>query len=125
MKLIIFGGRDYENYGKAREEILFFIVECGYFNKEVMIISGACSDKKGVLTFTRPNGTKVYGADGLGERFADEFGYECIPYPADWNKFGKSAGPIRNKEMGQIATHALGFPGGKGTKSMTEIAVVS
>jgi hypothetical protein len=120
MKLIIFGGRNYDNYGKVREEAIKFIHQYAPLG-EVEIVSGSCSDKKGKLTFTHPDGTRVYGADGCGERFAVEFNLPIKTFPADWNK-GRSAGPIRNKAMGKYATHALGFPGGKGTKSMTEIA---
>lgn len=39
------------------------------------------------------------GADSLGKRYAKEHGCAIKSFPADWNKNGKAAGPIRNEEM--------------------------
>lgn len=39
------------------------------------------------------------GADTLAERYAENENLEMEVYPANWEKFGKSAGPIRNGEM--------------------------
>lgn len=40
------------------------------------------------------------GLDPLAAQIAkDEFGWKVEPYPADWAKHGKAAGPIRNQEM--------------------------
>lgn len=39
------------------------------------------------------------GADTLAERYAKEKGYELRVFKADWNKYGKIAGIIRNDEM--------------------------
>lgn len=39
------------------------------------------------------------GADRLAEDFAREHGIPCLSIPADWTKYGKIAGPIRNSEM--------------------------
>jgi len=43
------------------------------------------------------------GADSLGEQYARQVGVPLERYPADWNKHGKGAGFIRNREM---ANHA-------------------
>lgn len=51
-----------------------------------------------------------------------------IPFPADWDKFGNVAGPIRNKVMLEwaLATRmrviVAAFPGGNGTADMCRIA---
>ena len=39
------------------------------------------------------------GADQLAERAAVELNLSCIPYPADWNRYGKRAGVLRNLAM--------------------------
>lgn len=39
------------------------------------------------------------GADKMSGFVAKQYGFEVIPVPADWDKFGKAAGPIRNQKM--------------------------
>lgn len=39
------------------------------------------------------------GADTLAERYAKENGYRFIKFAADWNSYGKQAGPIHNERM--------------------------
>lgn len=39
------------------------------------------------------------GADSLSGEVAEELGCTVEVYPADWLKYGKAAGPIRNKQM--------------------------
>lgn len=39
------------------------------------------------------------GADSLGGEAAKEFGLEVIVVPAEWDRYGKAAGPIRNRKM--------------------------
>lgn len=39
------------------------------------------------------------GADVLADDLAKGYGIDRDPYPADWDKYGKAAGPIRNKQM--------------------------
>lgn len=45
-------------------------------------------------------------------------------FPADWNKYGKKAGPIRNKKMANYAEALLAIWDGKscGTKNMIQQA---
>lgn len=108
--VIITGGRDFNDWMLFKETLDYLLG-----GLSVKIIAGACSDeKKGVLTYTRQDGTKIYGADGLAERYAFEFGYDFTPYPADWKKNGKSAGPIRNSEMLKSGAEVcIGFWDGK------------
>ena len=39
------------------------------------------------------------GADTMAERYAAEKDIPIQVFPAEWNKYGKTAGPIRNKSM--------------------------
>ncbi len=61
------------------------------------------------------------GADKLAASVALEFGFDVHPYPADWDKHGDAAGPIRNRQMLDlkpdlvIAFHA-NYSKSKGTK---------
>jgi hypothetical protein len=47
------------------------------------------------------------GVDVMGERWAQEHNIPIERYPANWKKHGKSAGPIRNKEMSMVADACL------------------
>ena len=43
------------------------------------------------------------GPDQVGELWAKQNNVQVEYYPADWNKYGKAAGPIRNRQMAQSA----------------------
>lgn len=47
------------------------------------------------------------GVDRLGEAWAIANGVPVKQMPADWNKNGKAAGPIRNRQMAQYADAAI------------------
>jgi hypothetical protein len=60
------------------------------------------------------------GADALADEWSKlrEIPHWC--FPAEWQKFGAKAGPIRNKRMRDLAnpTQCIAFPGGRGTLNM-------
>ena len=70
------------------------------------------------------------GADRLGEAFALKYGIEVKRFPAQWHKYGKSAGYVRNNIMAQYAAKSdelgvlIAFWDGKskGTKMMIDLA---
>ena len=64
------------------------------------------------------------GADRMGELYATARGYSLVKFPAQWNKFGRSAGPIRNRQMAEYANALIAFPLGKsfGTRNMIATA---
>ena len=67
---------------------------------------------------------RARGADRMGERYARENGLEIHEYPADWDKYGKRAGYIRNEAMAKVADCLIAFWDGKsrGTKHMINLA---
>jgi predicted Rossmann fold nucleotide-binding protein DprA/Smf involved in DNA uptake len=103
MKLIIAGGRDFSNYDLLEREAEEMISGV----QDVEIISGLAR-----------------GADLLGCRFAEEKGLPLRGFAAEWGKFGRSAGIVRNKLMAKSATHLLAFWDGqsKGTMHMIDYA---
>jgi ABC-type enterochelin transport system substrate-binding protein len=103
MKVIIAGGRNFNDYNKLRESCDNILVN----QKEVEIVSGTAA-----------------GADTLGERYAQEKGYEVKKFPAQWDLYGKSAGYKRNQQMAEYADGLIAFWDGKsrGTKHMIDIA---
>jgi hypothetical protein len=99
MRLIIAGGRDFEDYCLLCESMTGFDPE--------VILCG-----------------KARGADTLGEQWARQNNIKVEYYPALWRTHGLAAGPIRNTEMAKNATHLLAFHDGKskGTAHMIKVA---
>jgi len=78
MKLLVCGDRDWPwTYKQAILDILRTLTSPGD-----IIIHGACR-----------------GVDLIAKQCAKELGLEERGYPADWNRYGLAAGPIRNQEM--------------------------
>ena len=108
IRCIVCGGRDF-NKSDLLDRALNY-----YLNKypRVEIVSG-----------------HARGADALGETYAICHNRPCRTFPADWNKYGKRAGYIRNKQMLDYAVQetpfVIAFWDGKsrGTKMMIDLAV--
>jgi hypothetical protein len=78
--------------------------------------------KKDIITEIVSGAAK--GADQLGEKWAKMVGIPIKQFPAEWNKYGKSAGYRRNAEMALYCDSVVAFWDGKskGTKHMIDIA---
>jgi hypothetical protein len=67
------------------------------------------------LLFVKDDVTEVVsgkcprGADLAGEAWAKLNGIPIAPFPADWDKHGKAAGKLRNREMAIVADMAIVF----------------
>jgi len=110
LRLIVAGCRDFDDYSLL-ENKLDKLLE-GIRHENIVIVSGDCR-----------------GADLLGVRYAKERGIRTVHFPADWEAFGRSAGPRRNKQMAAYAAEnnhgalAAFWDGrSKGTKNMIENA---
>lgn len=64
------------------------------------------------------------GADAFGEEWARDRRVPVRVFPADWNRHGRAAGPIRNREMAEYADALVAVWDGesRGTKNMIEEA---
>lgn len=104
-KVIIAGSRGFSNYKLLKEECNKFLREKRKTHNVIIISGGA------------------RGADLLGEKYAKDEGFDLEIYPADWKKFGKTAGFRRNEQMAEVADALIAFWDGKshGTKHMIDI----
>lgn len=105
-KLVIAGSREFKDYSLLSETLDKHLKNRAR-NKAITIISGTAK-----------------GADQLGEQYAKEKGYKIEYYPADWERYGNAAGPIRNTQMAKAADDVIVFWDGKsaGTRNMMEAA---
>lgn len=101
MNTIIAGGRDFDDYDFLCDSLMEIPWELS------CIVSG-----------------KARGADHLGELWAEESKVAVASFPADWDKHGKAAGHIRNREMAEYSDALVAFWDGKsrGTRNMIETA---
>jgi hypothetical protein len=100
MRVLVCGDRNWRNIEAIRRELAFFPLG-------TVIIHGGAS-----------------GADSLSGVVGREFGFTIRSFPAQWDKYGKAAGPVRNTQMlreGQpdiiLAFHE-NIESSKGTKNM-------
>lgn len=107
-KIIVAGGRDFENYEFMSAKLDEIFERLPDFKEhQITIISGMAR-----------------GADTLAIRYADERNLTKVLFPANWKKYPRIAGFLRNEDMLGIATHLIAFWDGKsnGTRHMIEIA---
>lgn len=64
------------------------------------------------------------GVDRLGEVYANHKNIDLKVFPADWDKHGRKAGPIRNAEMAEYADALIAIWDGesRGTANMIQQA---
>jgi len=102
-KIIIAGGREFNDYDRLVKSMNFYI-QCP---SDTEIVSGTAR-----------------GADKLGEKYAAEHELPVVQFPAEWSKYGKSAGYKRNAVMADYADALVAFWDGasRGTKHMIDLA---
>jgi hypothetical protein len=103
MRIIIAGSRDV-----TEKEVREALRVCTWIGFVSAVVSGTAR-----------------GADTFGERWAEDNNISITRFPADWNKYGRRAGPIRNEEMANNAEGLVAVWDGKsrGTRSMIELAL--
>lgn len=104
-RVIVAGGRDFDNYALLTEVLDLYLSP---IKDDIAIVCG-----------------KARGADTLGEKYAKEHGYSVMAFPAQWKRYGKPAGYIRNKEMAKNADALVAFWDGqsRGTHHMIKTAM--
>lgn len=103
MRVLVCGGRDYDNAGMLATTLACLHVEHVF---DVLIEGDA------------------RGADKMAGQWARENDIKLEVYPAQWDVYGKGAGYVRNAEMLTKGKPDLvvAFPGGRGTAMMCKIA---
>ena len=104
--MIVAGSRGFNNYELLKQKCDSLLSQ-KRLTHSIVIVSGTAR-----------------GADRQGERYAAERGYRVERFPADWDRDGIAAGPIRNGQMAAHADALVAFWDGKsrGTRDMIEKA---
>ena len=101
MKVIVCGGRDFDDVALLRDSMESLLLP-----KKSLVIIGGCR-----------------GADKLAAEWARDRGYHEVVVPANWERYGNFAGPVRNAAMLKLEPDlVVAFPGGKGTANMVKQA---
>jgi len=103
MRVLVCGGRDYDDYET--------VIKC----------LDAVHQQYGVTLLIEGGAN---GADAHGGIWADNNGVPRCTMWAQWERYGKAAGPVRNQAMIDLLHPdcVVAFPGGKGTQNMIGIA---
>ena len=101
MKLAVTGGRDYTN----RKSVFSALDRVHAKHPISLLIHGAAR-----------------GADTLCSKWAESRGIPQKAFYADWDKYGRSAGHRRNRDMLDRGKPdgVIAFPGGRGTAGMVQ-----
>lgn len=107
MKLIIAGSRNYHDEGDFFHRMNNIVAKNPWIREVTEVVSGTAR-----------------GADTLGEEWAALYRLPVVKFPANWDKYGRSAGFRRNADMAQYADGLVAFWDGvsPGTASMINLA---
>ena len=104
MRVLVCGGREYRDYDRLKRT-MDALDESSSGPIDIVIHGGA------------------RGADTLADRWACERGIHVAVVKAQWERYGRSAGPRRNRAMLLLKPDVvLAFPGGPGTADMDRLA---
>lgn len=108
-RIIVCGGRDNTHWGRIHSVLDGIVATVRVLEGDpyVSIATGG-----------------ALGADAIAASWARRCGVMHVEFPADWDTYGKAAGPIRNRQMLREFKPRLvvAFPGGDGTADMVGAA---
>ncbi|WP_199097187.1 SLOG family protein [Dyella sp. ASV21] len=105
MKIIVAGGRDFANIELMHDHITH-LVQHGWMADDSTLVCGMAR-----------------GADMLAYTlWTERYDNPVEKFPADWDRLGKGAGFIRNRQMAETADKLIAFWDGKsrGTEHMVQ-----
>lgn len=107
-RVLVCGGREYDDWELLNRTLRYWEYESVLYDK-----------MKDVKWATFIEG-EAKGADFLTRVWCKYMNIPYEGYPADWKKYGKAAGGIRNQQMLEEGKPDLvvAFPGGRGTADM-------
>lgn len=83
MRVLITGSRTWDDRATIADALINARDATPKSNEQMVLVSGACP----------------IGADRIAEEYAGRWGWKVERHPADWNRYGKRAGFVRNQHM--------------------------
>lgn len=80
-RILVTSSRDWADEQELRLALIHAAVP--YLRRGVVVVHGACPT----------------GGDAMADEWAAHYGVPAERHPADWDRFGRAAGPRRNAEM--------------------------
>lgn len=110
VKIAIVGSREFADLKQVRQYVEVLAWEAPVDEPRPIIVTGGAK-----------------GVDRAAEAAAGDCKLETIVYPADWARYGKSAGYRRNHRIVQEVDHVVAFWDGtsKGTKHTIDLALAN
>jgi len=104
MKLAVIGGRDFDNYTLLANILWDLLKVKGTISQDTIVSGGA------------------KGADSFAKKYAKEESIPYLEFPAEWDKYGKSAGFLRNQTIVDNCDMVLAFWDGESRGTADTIA---
>jgi predicted Rossmann fold nucleotide-binding protein DprA/Smf involved in DNA uptake len=105
MNIGVVGSRTFNNYSLLKQVLDRFVLNVE--EKPLTIVSGGAK-----------------GADSLARRYCEEHNIQIVEFLPEWDKYGRGAGPIRNKKIVDYSDFIVAFWDGcsRGTASTIRFA---
>ncbi len=98
-RILVCGGRDWDNRTLTDGVLDGFREQYHEKDQPIVIVEGGAQ-----------------GADTLAKEYAVKHNIPCEEFAAEWKKYGRAAGPVRNSKMLKSGIDVvIAFPGGRGT----------
>lgn len=105
LNLLIAGSRNFYNFSEANSIVLKSLCRKNLSN--IRIISGGAR-----------------GADKFAELFAEQYNIELLIYKAEWDKYGRRAGMVRNLDLVKNADIAIIFWDKESSGTLNTISLI-
>ena len=107
LRILVCGDRNWDNFKMIYNTLAQFSGMSASDDESIIVIDGTCR-----------------GADALGNKAAKKLGFKTKRFAANWDKYYKAAGPIRNQQMldegkpNLVLAFHTNLANSKGTKDM-------
>ena len=93
VRVALVGGRDVEDFAFVLDRFEEVLLKEGLHKYQIKIVSGGAK-----------------GVDSIARRIASLYGIPFREFPAEWDRYGKKAGPLRNSKIVENSDIVIAIP---------------